>query len=85
MHHAHGQAEENWTKPSVRVMRLCSCAIEYRMSTSGTCEKCPKNAATSWLQLVAIIVLVLALLAMVLYFFARQMKCVPLIDSRSRE
>jgi hypothetical protein len=55
------------------------------MSTSGTCEKCPKNAATSWLQLVAIIVLVLALLAMVLYFFARQMKCVPLIDSRSRE
>jgi hypothetical protein len=55
------------------------------MRTSGTCEKCPENAATSWLQLVAIIALVLVLLALVFFFFARQLKCVPLIDSCSRE
>jgi hypothetical protein len=53
------------------------------MSTSGTCNKCPKNAAVAWLQLVAIIALVLALLAVVLYFFVRQLKCVARSDSRS--
>ena len=46
------------------------------MSTSGTCKKCPKNAALSWLLVFAIIALVLVLLAMVLFFFARQIMCV---------
>jgi hypothetical protein len=46
------------------------------MSTSGRCKKCPKNAALSWLLVFAIIALVLALLGMVLLFFARQIMCV---------
>ena len=68
-------AQDVWTKARVRIAE-CSCAHEYTMSTSGTCKKCPKNAALSWLLVFAIIALVLVLLAMVLFFFARQIMCV---------
>ena len=52
---------------------LGSCDREYAMSTSGRCAKCPENAALSYLQVVAIVALVLASLALCLMFFLHHM------------
>ena len=46
------------------------------MSSSGICEKCPKNTVYSYLQLVAIIASVLVSLVFCLQFFIRQTRYV---------